>query len=147
MPQPVADQTYQNHVRRIPLLYWAVALAILADALWALWLLIRLPSIGTALGLATALALGGALYYARINALTVQNRVIRLEERLRLERLLPDDLKPRIPELSPAQLVALRFASDAELPDLTRQVLDGPITGKTEIKQRIKTWRADWLRV
>ena len=147
MPQPVADQSYQNHVRRIPPLYWAVALAILADALWALWLLIRLPSIGTALGLATALALGGTLYFARINALTVQNRVIRLEERLRLERLLPDDLEPRIPELSPAQLVALRFASDAELADLTRQVLDGPITEKSEIKQRIKSWRADWLRV
>ena len=95
----------------------------------------------------TALALGVTLLYVRTNSLIVQNRVIRLEERLRLERLLPADLQPRIPELSLAQLVALRFASDAELADLTRQVLDGTITEKDEIKKRVKNWRADWLRV
>jgi len=147
MPQHVAEQSYANHVRRIPPLYWAAALAILADVLWALWLLIRVPSIGTAVGLATALALGITLGFARTNALTVQNRIIRLEERLRLERLLPEDLRARIGDLSLAQLVALRFASDAELAELTRQALDGPILGKDEIKKRVKSWRADWLRV
>lgn len=147
MPQPVAEQSYANHVRRIPPLYWAAALAILADILWALWLLIRMPSIGTAVGLATALALGITLGFARTNSLRVQDRIIRLEERLRLERLLPEDLRARIAELTVSQLVALRFASDAELAELTRQALDGPIRDPDEIKKRVRSWRADWLRV
>ena len=71
----------------------------------------------------------------------------REDVRLRLERLLPEDLKPRIPELSISQLVALRFAGDAELAELTRQALDGPITDRDEIKKRVRSWRADWLRV
>ena len=147
MPPPVVEQSYANHVRRVPLLYWAAALAILADLLWTLYLLYRLPSLGSALGTLTALALGVTLYYARVNAQIVQNRVIRLEERLRLERLLPDELRVRIGELSLSQLVALRFASDGELPELVRQVLDGPIPGRDAIKRRVKSWRADWLRV
>ncbi len=147
MPQPAAEQTYANHVRKIPPLYWAASLAILADLLWTLWLLVRMPSVGTAVGFATAVALGLTIYYARVNALTVQNRVIRLEERLRLERLLPEELRPRIAELSVRQLVALRFASDAELPELARQALDGPIADPDEIKRKVKSWRADWLRV
>ena len=147
MPQPAAEQTYANHVRKIPPLYWAASLAILADLLWTPWLLVRMPSVGTAVGFATAIALGLTIYYARVNALTVQNRVIRLEERLRLERLLPEELRPRIAELSVRQLVALRFASDAELPELARQALDGPIADPDEIKRKVKSWRADWLRV
>lgn len=147
MPQPAAEQTYANHVRKIPPLYWAASLAILADLLWTLWLLVRMPSVGTAVGFATAVALGLTIYYARVNALTVQNRVIRLEERLRLERLLPEELRPRIAEMSVRQLVALRFASDAELPELARQALDGPIADPDEIKRKVKSWRADWLRV
>jgi len=147
MPQPAAEQTYANHVRKIPPLYWAASLAILADLLWTLWLLVRMPSVGTAIGFATAVALGLTIYYARVNALTVQNRVIRLEERLRLERLLPEELRPRIAEMSVRQLVALRFASDAELPELARQALDGPIADPDEIKRKVKSWRADWLRV
>ena len=147
MQQPAAEQSYANHVRKIPPLYWAASAAIAADILWTLWLLVRMPSVGTAVGFATAVALGLTIYYARVNALTVQNRVIRLEERLRLERLLPEELRPRIAELSVRQLVALRFASDAELPDLARQALDGPIADPDEIKRKVRSWRADWLRV
>ena len=146
-PSPAPAQSYENHVRRIPRLYWAAAGALALNALWSFYLLFRMPSVGTALGCLTALALGVTLLYVRTNSLVVQNRVIRLEERLRLERLLPADLQPRISELALAQLVALRFASDAELADLARQVLDGPITEKAEIKKRVKNWRADWLRV
>lgn len=79
-------------------------------------------------------------------ALTVQDRVIRLETRLRLERLLPADLKARILEFSVGQLIALRFASDAELPDLARRVLDEKVKDKKAIKQMIKTWKPDYLR-
>ena len=62
-------------------------------------------------------------------------------------QLLPADLKPRIGELTVAQLVALRFASDEELPALVRQVLDEKLTERKEIKKRVKSWRADHLRV
>ncbi|HKO05672.1 MAG TPA: DUF6526 family protein, partial [Candidatus Acidoferrales bacterium] len=87
----------------------------------------------------------GALY-ARMFAMTVQDRVIRLEMRMRLERLLAADLRARIAEFSVGQLVALRFASDAELPELARKVLDGKIEDRKAIKQMVRDWQADWLR-
>jgi hypothetical protein len=82
-------------------------------------------------------------FASRIMALTAQDRLIRLEETIRLQRCLPDDLRPRIGELSSGQLIALRFCCDAELPDLTRAVLTEPIHKRNDIKQRIKNWRAD----
>jgi hypothetical protein len=81
--------------------------------------------------------------FARTFALKAQDRVIRLEERLRLRELLPADLKPRIPELSADQLIALRFASDAELPELTAAVLRDNIRTRDGIKKRIRQWRVD----
>ena len=83
---------------------------------------------------------------SRTQALTVQDRVIRLEMRLKLRGLLPPDLQPRISELTPRQLVALRFASDAELPDLVREVLAGKLATSKEIKMRVRSWQSDWLR-
>ena len=85
-------------------------------------------------------------FYARTFPLTVQDRVIRLEMRLRLERLLPPDLRSRIPEFTVPQLVSLRFASDDELPALARQVLDEKLKDRKTIKRRIKSWQADLLR-
>jgi hypothetical protein len=79
-------------------------------------------------------------------ALKVQDRVIRLEERLRFERMLPTDMHSRIGEFTTDQLVALRFASNAELPELARKVLDENVKGRKEIKRMIKTWRPDFLR-
>jgi hypothetical protein len=79
-------------------------------------------------------------------ALTVQNRVIRLEERLRYERILPEDLKARAGEFSAGQMIALRFASDAELPGLARKVLDEKLKTGKEIKQSSQNWRPDYLR-
>jgi hypothetical protein len=87
-----------------------------------------------------------AFVYARLFSLTVQDRVIRLEMRLRLERLLPSDLRLRIPEFTPAQLISLRFAGDDELPALARQVLDEKLNDRKTIKRRIKNWQADFLR-
>jgi hypothetical protein len=78
--------------------------------------------------------------------LRAQDRVIRLEERLRMERLLPEDLKARVSELRPGQFVGLRFASDAELADRVREALDEKL-GAEDIKKRIQTWRADEFRV
>jgi hypothetical protein len=86
-------------------------------------------------------------FIARTNALVVQNRIIRLEETLRLSRILPEDLRPRVGELSTSQLVALRFASDEEVGGLVRQVLSGQLKGRDEIKRSIQSWRPDFDRV
>jgi hypothetical protein len=85
-------------------------------------------------------------FYARTFVLTVQDRVIRLEMRLRLERLLPPELRSRVSEFTVAQLISLRFAGDDELPVLARQVLEEKLSDRKTIKRRIKNWQADFLR-
>ena len=85
-------------------------------------------------------------FKARLYALKVQDRVIRLEERIRLSAILPETLRTRIPELTERQLIALRFAPDAELTDLVRTALDKKLPPK-EIKQAIRNWRPDYWRV
>jgi len=76
----------------------------------------------------------------------VQDRVIRLETRMRLLEILPADLKPRIGELSLRQLLALRFASDGEMAELARTVLDQKIESSQAIKRMIRDWQPDYLR-
>jgi len=146
MPDPT-PQTYANHVRRLPRPFLAVGAILGLNVVVATALLVRHP--GWLAGWQVLLALGlfGVGWYSRTNALVVQDRVIRLEERLRLERLLPDELRGRIDELSRDQMVSLRFACDEELAELTRQVLDEGLTDRKEIKRRVKTWRGDHLRV
>ena len=85
-------------------------------------------------------------FQARLFALAVQDRVIRLEERLRYAQVLPTDLQARCAELTIGQIVAMRFASDAELPALARKVLDEKVTERKAIKQLIKCWRPDYQR-
>ena len=85
-------------------------------------------------------------FYGRIFALAVQDRVIRLEMRLRMQQLLPQELRPRIPEFTVDQLVSLRFASDAELPSLARKVLDEKLSERKAIKKLIQNWQGDYLR-
>jgi len=96
--------------------------------------------------LLVAVALVLLMWYERAFALTVQDRIIRLEETLRMERLLPADLKSRAGTLTPRQLVALRFASDAELPGLVRRVLDEGLGDPKAIKAAVQDWRPDHLR-
>ena len=100
--------------------------------------------------LAVALFAIGVLvtvFYSRLFPLGVQDRVIRLEERIRMRELLPDDLKSRISEFTTDQLIGLRFASDEELPQLARQVLDGGVSGRADIKKAVNNWRADHERI
>ena len=139
-------QTYKNHARLMPAYHLFVLPVLFVNFLNAIrhvWLLPTLSMVGQLLVAAALLTLA---FVARIMALTVQDRVIRLEMRLRLRDILPADLQPRIAELTRGQLVALRFASDAELPALARDVLDGRTTTTKDIKMRVKNWQADWLR-
>jgi hypothetical protein len=141
-----APQSLANHARIVPL-YHVVLFGILAvNVIGTAYLAIRAFSFASAWSVVMALAFLGLFFYMRIFALTVQDRVIRLEMRLRLERVLPGDLRPRIPELSVGQLVALRFASDAELPTLVRDVLQQGLRDRREIKKRIRDWQPDHLR-
>jgi hypothetical protein len=86
------------------------------------------------------------VWASRTMVLTLQNRIIRLEMRLRLQEVLPADLAARAKGLTLGQVIALRFASDAELPGLVERVLKGELTSKKEIKQAVKEWQADHLR-
>ncbi len=140
-------QSYESHSKLVPL-YHFLAFGILAvNFIWTVYSTIRDFSISALIASATAFALLLLFFYTRVFPLGVQDRLIRLEERLRLSELLPDDLKPRALELSANQLVGMRFASDGELPELARKVLDEGITDRGEIKKLIKTWRPDLERI
>jgi hypothetical protein len=144
MAAPVA-QNYANHRKFVPGFHILTFGILLVYLLWALYRVIFHFSTDHLFELLPALALPLVALFARTFPLVVQNRVIRLEERLRLERLCPE-LKNRTGELSTGQLVALRFASDAELPALARRVLDEHIDDQNVIKKQIQAWRADHLR-
>ena len=129
----MAEQNYANHVKWVPAFHFFRDAGAGAEPGR-----VHLPVV-----LAALVAL---LFLARLFALKVQDRVIRLEERLRMERLLPADVKPRIEEFTAAQLVGLRFASDRDLPELARKVLSDKIQGTKAIKLMVRNWRADYLR-
>jgi hypothetical protein len=140
------DQTYRNHTRLLPPFHFFVLPVLLLNLLNELRHLWRYASEGAAFTVVVAAALLTLALLARTQAVAVQDRVIRLEMRLRLRQVLPPELHPRINDLTARQLVALRFASDAELPELVREILDGKLQTGKEIKQRVKNWQADWLR-
>jgi hypothetical protein len=143
---PARLQNLENHVRFVPLFHLVLTLLLLANlVLRVRALLLGFTELRLA-GLCVALALLILFFYARQFPITVQDRVIRLEMRLRMERLLPVELMSRFGEFEPQQLVALRFAGDGELPDLARRVLAGELRSNAQIKQQIKDWQADWLR-
>ncbi len=141
------EQNFANHVRLVPPFHMFVLPVLALNFFYAIYKLIHTWFTFDALaGAIVALALVLLALFARMFALTVQDRVIRLEMRLRMEKLLPANLKPRCDEFSVSQLVALRFASDAELPELARRVLAEKIGDRKAIKQMVKAWKPDYLR-
>lgn len=142
-----AAQSYANHRRFVPGFHFVTLPLLALNLVWWVVEVIRHFSFGSIVGLLTALALVLLGLYARSFAATLQDRLIRLEMRLRLADLLPPDLKPRIGELTRSQLVGLRFASDAEMADLVRRVLDEKIPSREAIKKLVRDWQADDLRV
>lgn len=140
------SQSYQNHTRNLPLFHY-VAFPILAlnvlNTIRHIWLT---PNRSTVWQMVVAFGILALLFAARTMALTVQDRVIRLEMQLRLARTLPPDLQGHIAAITRGQFVALRFASDDELPELVREIASGQLQKPKAIKMRVKHWQADWLR-
>jgi uncharacterized membrane protein YheB (UPF0754 family) len=122
------------------------SLLLLANLVWWLYRTITAFSGDALMGLLLTLAVYIIFFYARMFALRVQDRVIRLEMKLRLREVLPPELARRFNEFTVKQLVALRFASDAELPALCTKVLNDRMTRQKEIKKLVKDWQGDYLR-
>ena len=140
-------QTYSSHRRFIPAYHFFVLPVLLINVIVTALRFARDPRGITAWQVAVALALFLGITLLRFMPLRAQDRIIRLEERTRLERLMPSDLRGRIGDLTPNQLIALRFASDDEVPELTRRALNGELKTQGDIKRAIQNWRADHLRV
>jgi hypothetical protein len=139
-------QTLSNHTRLDPVFHFFLAPLSFVLFVASVWNAIKHPD-----SLSLWLALGALLFLVnvflnRIYSLKVQDRVIRLEERLRLNTLLPDNQRARIVELTAGQLIALRFACDAELPALAAKAMDERMA-PGDIKKAIRTWRPDYFRV
>jgi hypothetical protein len=139
-------QSYARHARYVPPYHFVAGPIFLINFLWAARRALSFPTGDTVVTLLLSIALILLYFYARIFALTVQDRVIRLEMRMRMRELLPADLAARIHEFTPRQLVAMRFAGDAELPAIARTVLDERLTDGKAIKRLVRDWQADTLR-
>jgi hypothetical protein len=140
-------QTYANHRRFVPAFHFVTAFLLLVNLVWSVVVIFRHFSPTAVVNALTAVALVLLFVHIRAFAVGNQDRIIRLEMRLRLERLLPADLKGRIGEFTRGQLVGMRFASDGELPALAKQVLGDKTLGAEQIKKMVKDWQGDYHRV
>lgn len=146
-------QNFQNHTKWDPLFHFVLMPTLVANFVMRCYEQFNTLSVGsTGLTLRMAWSVIMAVAFilialkARMFALKAQDRIIRLEERLRMSTLLPEALRARIGELTESQLIALRFASDGELTELVRSALDKKLPSK-EIKQSIREWRPDYFRL
>ncbi len=144
MAEPV--QNFQSHTRWFPPFHFFVLPILFANLLRQGYNVYRAPSSDTGWGLLVALGILGLAVCTRQMVITVQDRVIRVEERLRLHRLLSADLQPKIDAITKGQLIAIRFASDAEVEGLVRDILAGKYTTQKDIKGAVKNWRPDYIR-
>jgi Family of unknown function (DUF6526) len=139
-------QTRSNHIRRDPAFHFFLIPALILLLTWCVIHLVRHPEKSSIAFLVITILILVTAFKSRMYALKVQDRVIRLEERLRLSGLLPEALRSRVGEMNESQLIALRFASDAELPGLVQRTLSENL-GPKQIKEAIREWRPDYWRV
>jgi hypothetical protein len=144
---PATPQSYANHTRWHAPFHFFVVPVLLLNVIWSLVGLFREPGWNNAEWALVSMALLVLAFLARINPLRAQDRIIRLEEQLRYQRVLPAALAARCVELKSAEVVALRFASDEELAGLIERVLGKEIRRTADIKKSITQWRADTHRV
>jgi len=139
-------QSYANHRRYSPIFHFVASPLLAAYAAYSVIGLIREPSTTSVFQVVLAFGVWSLGLAARLMALRVQDRLIRLEMQLRLRSLLPVERHGEIHALRPGQMVALRFASDAELPDLVGRVGRGELVKSNDIKRAIQDWQPDHLR-
>jgi hypothetical protein len=139
-------QNLKNHARFDPAYHFLLFAVYLLNLIYAGFHLYRQPSLSSGWYLVVSLLAVVPLLKLRTYPLKVQDRVIRLEERLRLQTLAPDEWRTRLYRLNENQLIALRFAADDEVVELARQALEQNLTRK-QIKERIRNWRPDDWRV
>src|ERR1700744_5473180 len=141
-----AAQSFSHHSRRhLPFHFFLIPL-LLTHLIITIIYLVRHPGLLAGWLVVLSVAVLTLAFMVRINPLKVQDSLILLEDRMRLTALLPEPLRMRIPELTEKQLIALRFASDAEIPRLVAETLQSNLRSK-DIKRRIENWRPDHLRV
>lgn len=140
-------QTYEKHTRWFPPYHFVAIPILFANVIIVAmrankngWGFPSIWDVVFAIGVFVGVGIG------RVMVLRVQDRLIRLEMRLRLMDLLPAQMLSRVHDLRPGQLIALRFASDAELPSLVDRCLSGQLDKPGDIKKEIKTWVPDYLR-
>jgi len=142
----MTPQTYANHRRFFPLFHFFALPIVVLNVLMVVGGLVRHPSIGDVWPLIFAIGVAAGFLACRASIVTVQDRLIGLEMRLRLAAVLPSELGARIPELRIRQLVGLRFAGDAELPQLVTRCLNGELRTADQVKREIREWRPDFVR-
>ena len=140
-------QNYKNHVRWYPLVHFIIMPLLLFNLIWQSVMLWQQPSWDRAESVLMAVIFGLIMFAARTQSLRVQDRLIRLEERLRYRGILPPELADRASELPVGHLIALRFASDDELAGLVERALNGEFGKTSEIKMAVKSWRGDYHRI
>lgn len=140
-------QTYANHRRLLPPVHFFVTPVLLINVGVEIARLNKYRTPYHVWMVVVALALLVLGFAARSMALAAQDRTIRLEERSRLAALLPADQHARINDLTPRQLIGIRFASDEEVPTLVQRCLAGELRSADDVKKVVKSWRPDYLRV
>jgi Family of unknown function (DUF6526) len=140
-------QNYQNHTRWFPLVHFVLFPLLLVNLIWHCVRTYQDFSWDRAEFILVSIILILLSFAARLQPLKAQDRVIRLEEQLRYANVLPKDLAEKASNLRAGQMIALRFASDAELPDMVQRTLNGEFATSKEIKLAIKNWRGDYFRV
>ena len=140
-------QNFSNHKRNFPLFHFVAAPLLFIYLVYTIYSLVRAPSLATIMGVVLAAGVVAMLFASRLMALTVQNRVIRLEMTLRLQRVLgAAAAADALATLPLGRLIALRFASDAELPGLIARVTSRELRTSAQVKEAIREWQPDLLR-
>jgi len=140
-------QSYANHQKFVPGFHYVALPILMINLIYSGYVAATSFSGDSVISLLVALALVMIGLFARLFALGAQDRVIRLEERMRLHELLPPDQGGAIDNLTTEQLIALRFASDGEVGALVTTVTAEGIQDRKEIKKRVTNWRADHQRL
>jgi hypothetical protein len=140
-------QSASSHAKMVPMYHYVTFTCVFLPTVYFAVQAFRDFSVGAVMMVVFGVGVILSTLFARLFPLGVQDRVIRLEERIRMERVLPAEMHGRLGEISTSHLIGLRFAPDDELADLVKRVLDGDLADRKSVKQAIRSWRADDQRI